>query len=461
MTFPAAILLLAGSLRALPPKLPEFKPLDFKPPQGARVALANGMILYLLEDHELPVIQGSALVRTGTIRDPSGKTGLAALVGRTMRSAGSKRFPADAMNETLESLGASVETGMGQESGSAGFWCLAKDLDQVLEIFADVLMHPAFETEKVEVERQKMLEEVRRRNDDPRQIARREAPRMLYGPDHPYGRRTEEATIKAVSIGDLRAFHERFLVPGGVSLALSGDFRSAELGEKVREAFQAWPARAPEPPAFPEVAAVNERRVFLVPKEVTQAAIRVVQFGFPRHHPDHFAFEVMNDILGGNAFISRLFTEVRSRKGLAYSVGSFFTEPSVAGMIGAGVGTKNETAFQATEEVLGQASRMRAEPVKPEEFSLAVETLTQSFVFNYETPSQIIQQRMSLDFFGFPPGYLDTYLDKVRSVTPADVQRVAKAWLDPDRMIVFVVGDPGKFDKALDGLGPVVRREAD
>jgi len=271
MTFPAAILLLAGSLRALPPKLPEFKPLDFKPPQGARVALANGMILYLLEDHELPVIQGSALVRTGTIRDPSGKTGLAALVGRTMRSAGSKRFPADAMNETLESLGASVETGMGQESGSAGFWCLAKDLDQVLEIFADVLMHPAFETEKVEVERQKMLEEVRRRNDDPRQIARREAPRMLYGPDHPYGRRTEEATIKAVSIGDLRAFHERFLVPGGVSLALSGDFRSAELGEKVREAFQAWPARAPEPPAFPEVAAVNERRVFLVPKEVTQA----------------------------------------------------------------------------------------------------------------------------------------------------------------------------------------------
>jgi zinc protease len=452
----ALVLTLGGAANANPPKLPAFPPLMFNPPKGVRVALPNGMLLYLLEDHELPLIQATALIRTGTVYDPADKIGLAELAARSMRAGGSKHYPADDMNARLEHLAAAVETGMGLEAGTAGFSCLSKDLDTTLDVFADVLLHPAFEKSKVELERQKMLEGIRRRNDDPRDIARRESRRMLYGADSPWGWRTEAKTVEAVTLEDLKAFHAKYYAPDTLAVAVAGDFNAKQLVAKFHNAFggrEASEAKPTQPPAAPS--APSARSVYLVDKDITQAAVRLVQFGFPRHHADHFAYEVMNDILGGNAFVSRLFSEVRSRQGLAYYAGSYFAEWGGTGLIGTALGTKNETLDRAVEETLRQIERMKTEPVTAAELKLAEDSIANSFVFNFRTPFDIISQRMSLDYYGYPADYLDTYIDKIRAVTAADVQRVAKEWLHPEQMLLYVVGDPKSFDKPLDAFGPV------
>jgi predicted Zn-dependent peptidase len=447
---------------ANPPKLAPFPPLEFHPPKGVRVALANGMLLYLLEDHSVPLIRASALIRTGGVYDPEGKIGLADLAGRTMRSGGSQKYPADKMNELLEHLAASVETGMGLESGSAGFSCLSKDLDQTLDVFADVLLHPAFEKEKVEVERNKFLEALRRRDDDPREIARRESRRMLFGAGSPWGWRAEASTVKAVTIEDLKAFHAKYYRPSTISVAVAGDFDADTLIAKFKKAFGESPSaeakKLEAPPAPPGPAA---RKVYLVDKPITQAAVRMVQFGFPRHDPDHFAYEVMNDILGGNPFISRLFSEVRSRQGLAYYAGSGFSEWTDTGMIMAAAGTKNETVVTTVSAIEKQIERMKNAPVTPEELKVAEDSIANSFVFNFTTPSQIISQRMSLDYYGYPADWLETYISKIRAVTAADVQRVAQRRLTPDSMLIYVVGDPKAFEKPLDEFGTVTKLKAE
>jgi len=441
--------------------VPEPPPLKFQPPKGERHVLDNGIVIYLLEDHELPLIHGQALVRTGTIADPKGKGGLAALTGKVLRSGGSRKYDADQINETLEFLGASVETGMDLENGWASFTCLSRHLDTVLPIFADVLREPAFRQDKLEVDRQQMLEAIRRRNDDPREIARREARRLLFGPDHPYGRRYEAAEVESITREDLVEFHKTYFQPQALVLSIAGDFQAATLLAALQGLFGDWTAASPASIPQPAPAASRGRKVTLLSKDnVTQTSFRVVQTALKRHEADHFSFEVMNDILGGNSFVSRLFTDIRSRKGLAYGVGSLFAEWAQAGYFAAACGTRNENAPQALAEILRHIRAIRETPVSASELATAKNSIINSFIFNYQTPAQIINQRASLEYFGFPPDYLDTYVDKIRMVDEQAVLAAARKWLKPDDSLILVVG-PSALKKELEAYGTVEVRPPD
>jgi zinc protease len=365
------------------------------------------------------------------------------------------------MNETLEFLGASVETGMEPEEGSASFECLSRDLDTVLPMFADVLREPAFREDKFQVAKQQLLEDLRRRNDEPRNIARREARRALFGPDHPYGRRYEPATVEKIVREDLVSFHKRFFKPRAVTLALSGDFEVKEMLAKLEGTFGDWEDAAPEPlPAVPAGKAPGRKVVLIAKDNITQTTFRVVEYGLKRHDPDHFAFEVANDVLGGNSFVSRLFTDIRSRQGLAYSVGSFFSEWKEGGMFGAACGTRNENAIKALRAILGEILDLRERPVSASELEVAKNSTINSFIFHYQTPLQIIAERAELEYFGYPGDYLDTYLDHVHAVDSAAALAASKKWLHPDEALILLVG-PSSLKKDLEAFGTVEVRQPD
>jgi len=456
--FWAALLALAivGPTGAIPPQGLTFPPLEFSPPEVEKVTLDNGLILYLLEDHELPLIDLSARIGTGSVYEPADKVGLASLFGAVLRTGGTTTRSPEEINEQLEFIAASVETGMAQEYGTARMSTLAKDLDQALEIFADVLRHPAFREDQIQLQKQQMLEAIRRRNDQASDIVGREFRKLIYGRDHPYGWHTEVETVLNITREDLLAWHAKYYHPNNVRLALSGDFDRDAMIAKIEAAFQGW---EPAEIHFPDVAPVPRRfqkSVHYIPKAINQSHIWLGHLGIERRNlTDRYPLEVMNFILGGSGFTSRLVNEVRTKRGLAYVTGSYYTISDQPGLLVALSQTREDATAQAIEVMLDVLRQIRAEPVSDEEIRVAKDSLINSYVFNYASSHQIVSDKMVFDYFHYPEDYLATYPDKIAAVTKEDVQRVAQQYLHPDEATLLVVGRAEGFDKPLSTFGEV------
>lgn len=428
------------------------------PKLGVDVAvdtLDNGMVLFMMEDHRLPVLNIRAMIRTGSIYEPAGKRGLADITGTVMRTGGTETLVPDSLNAELEYLAASVETWIGDESGGARLNCMSKDTDRGLTIFADVLMNPAFRQEKIDLEKDQIKESIRRRNDSPGSICSREFFHLLYE-DHPYGSILEWETVDAITRDDLVAFHDRYFAPNNVWLGITGDFDMEEMKAKIAEAFAGWKKEEID---FPQVADLEREfnpGVYLIDRELTQSNIRFGKLGVDQYNPDRFAIAVMNYILGGGSFTSRMTTEVRSNMGLAYSVGSSFSTGSKdLGSFYAYCQTKTETTHKAIAEMVRQIELIQDEKVTDDELNGAKDSYINRFVFNFTDPSSIVAQLMNLEYDNMPRDFYENYLDNVRSVTKDDVQRVARKYLDPANMTFLVVGDTENFDSPLDEFGEV------
>jgi zinc protease len=452
-----AVLLSAPVARAQvhPSELPPPGPLKYAPPKVERVSLRNGMEVFLLEDHELPLCSVTAVIRTGSIYDPPEKAGLAGLVGTVMRTGGTKTRTGDELDEEVEFLAASVETGMSEESGTASLSVLSKDLDRGLEILADVLIRPAFPQDKLDLARAQVLEGIRRRYDNPAEIARWEFRKIVYGKESPWARRPTTETVSRITREDLVAFHRDFYRPNGTMLGISGDFRKSDLIPRLERAFSSW-----EPAAvrLPDVQRRNPGfapGVYLIAKDVSQSTIRIGHSGIDRHSPDQYAVAVMNEIFGAGTFTSRLGTEVRSNQGLAYSVGGSLLDGVNGGMFLAVCQTKAETTARAVAVMEEVISKMRTDPVLEREMEDARNSLINSFVFRYASPAQIVNQKVSLRYDGYPDDYLETYIEHIRKVAPEDVLRVARQYIRPDGLAVLVLGKPEKFDRPMTDFGPV------
>ena len=327
----------------------KYKPIEFTPPKPERLVLDNGMVLYLLEDHDLPVFRVSARFRTGAIYEPGEKAGLANLVGNVMRRGGTKSRPSEQINEELEFIAASVETQISRESGSASLSAMKKDIDKGLEIYADVLMDPAFPEEMIRKEKDEILEEIRRENDSPRQMVFREFRKILYKADHPYSRKINgyKETIESITRDDMIAFHTKYFHPNNVIMGISGDFDSKEIVEKIKAVFAEWKNAEIK---FPEVPAVEKdfkRSVNYIYKDVNQATVVFGHIGINRLNKDYFPIKIMNFILGGGSFTSRIPSKVRSDEGLAYSAYSAFHTPRDLGFFFASCQTKSESTVKA------------------------------------------------------------------------------------------------------------------
>ncbi len=439
------------------PRTMTFPPLSFEIPKAERVQLKNGMIVYMLENHELPLVNVTAYVKTGSIYDPADKTGLAGITGEVMRSGGTQAIPPDRLDAELEFMASSIETSIGPESGSANFSCLTKNLDRTMELFAQVLMHPAFDEERLNVAKNGAIDALRRQNDDPKAVADRELGKAVYA-GHPLGRYPTIASISAITRDDLVAFHRRYFRPEGMILAVSGDFDRKAFLASLEKDFAGWEPPAEPLPAVGEPVAVKPA-ILYAPKDVSQTVIRMGHLGITKDNPDLYAIRVMDYILGGG-FTSRLTTEIRSNLGLAYNVYSYFdVGRQFTGTFRADTETKTDTTVQVIGLMKKIIAGMTKKPVSDQELKLAKDYIINSFVFGFTKPEMVVTQRARLEFFGYPEGYLENYRKKIAKVTKEDVLRVAKKYLQPEKLTIVVVGDGAKFDKPLSTLGKV--REID
>ncbi len=436
-----------------------FEPIQFKPPVPQKHELSNGMVLYLLEDHELPVFDISGLVRTGTIYDSSDKVGLASIFASVMRTGGTISQEPDALNEELESMAASVEVGMSPEYGSVSLSTMAEDIEKGLEIFADVLRNPAFREDKLELRKQQAIEAIRRRNDDPIQLAWRNFSEILYGKDHPFGWYAEIEHVESITVDDLKAFHAKYYHPNNMMLAITGDFDTNTLIAQLEKVFEGWERAEIN---FPVILAVDNNpkpSVNHISKDLPQTTMLIGHFGIKRtpDFPDFFALRVMNDILGEGGFTSRLMMEVREKHGLAYMVGSFMQTSlySNPGEWFAYSQTRAEKTAEAISLIISIIRDIRETPVSDDELQRTKDSLINSFVFGFESSSQIAFQQMILDYRGFAPDFLETFTDNIAKVTAADVQAVAQKYLHPDALTIVTVGNQDNFDRPLSEFGEI------
>ena len=427
----------------------------FKPQQPKRLELSNGLVIFLQEDHELPLIDGTARIRGGSVNEPKDKTGLTDIYGEVWRTGGTKTRTGDQLDDFLEVRAAKVETGGGPDSTTISFSCLKGDLDDVFKAFVDVLQNPEFRAEKIEIAQKGEDDGISRRNDEVSEIAHREAVKLAYGLNNPYARQPEYATIAAIKRQDLIDWHGKYVHPNNIILGISGDFDSAAMESRLRAAFDSWP----KGPALPK----NEVHYdpakpgyYLIPKEdVNQSNIRMVALGTTRDNPDYYAISVFNEAFGGG-FSSRLFNDIRTKRGLAYGVGggigANFGHP---GVLQVSMGTKSQSTIEAIQAVREDIDNLSKEPITDEEIQRAKDAILNAFIFRLDSPDKILGERMTYEYYGYPPDWLDKYQTEIKKVTAADVNRVASKYLHKDQLAVLVVGNTKDFDKPLSSLGAV------
>jgi zinc protease len=422
-----------------------------------RTVLDNGLILFLMEDSELPLITAHALIRTGSIYDSKKDQALAGITGTVMRTGGTKSYSADSLNAILEFIAGSIECGIGNESGYAGLSVMSKDIDLGLELFNEVLRYPVFDSAKIELEKSQIKEAIRRRNDHPGSIISREFQHLLYG-DHPYGSIIEWDEVEPITRDELVAYHDKYYHPNNIMMAFSGDFKTDDMIAKVKKVFGNWERQNIDFPAIPEVKYRFEPGVFIIDKDITQANIRVGQLGIRRNNPDKWAISLMNYILGGGSFTSRLTSRVRSDEGLAYSVrSSFSTGSRDYGLFYAYTQTKTATTERALELFFEEFKKIRNSLPTQEELRAAKESYINNFIFQFESAGEIVNRLMSLEYNDYPENYYSTYLDNIRAVTPEDIQRVARNYLHPDSMSIMIVADTTALSDDLSKFGEVTR----
>ena len=431
-----------------------YKEIDFNPPVPERFVLDNGMIVHFLPDYHLPVVTFDAIVRTGEVYVPAEKAGLASIAGRTLVTGGTKTMPPDVVDQRLEFRGIRLDGSIGDESGEFSVECLSKDVDTALTIFGELLQAPRFDSAKFQLAVDDALEAWRRRNDSPRGITSREFMKLIYG-NHPYGRTADDKSLNALTRADVVNLYKTYFVPGNVILAVSGDLTREQLDRLLKTHFGGWAKGTM--PTFPEVPAPTggEHGVFQIEKDINQTNLMFGHLGIDRHDPDRQALRVLNYILGGGGFTSRMMKQVRSDSGWAYSVGTRFTTANQPGVFYASCQTRSETTTKALALMEYIVDNLLKNGVTDEELATAKESILNSDVFKFVTPSQIVNSYAWQEYHGFPPDQMKQDVAAIRAVTKADVERVARAHLHPDQYTVLAVGPVGTYDPPLSKFGTV------
>ncbi len=421
-----------------------------------RVVLGNGLIVYLQEDHRLPLIDARVLIRTGSYYETADELGIADLTGNLLRRGGTKNYPPDELEERLDFLAANLNVSMGREQCMVSLNIMQKDTAEGLKILADLLRYPTFDEERLELAKQQTIHSLRSSNDSPGSILRREFARLLYTENHPGGRTPTIARIGQIGREDLVEFHRKYFHPNQIMIGLTGDFQRAEMLEQIHDYFGDWPQGTVNLPPLPRVNPVDQPGVFYVNKQVTQSNFWLGHWGTNRYNPDRFALDLMNDILGGSALNSRIGARVRNDEGLAYSVGTAFnTNQRDINFFIAAAQTKTESTVQAIESILDEIQKMKTTRISKNEFDTAKEMFLYSYVFRFTEPARSLGAVMGLEYEGLPADHLEKEFAGYQAVQAEDIERVGREYLQPEKLAIFIVGDFAPITEQAAGLGTI------
>ncbi|HYG77408.1 MAG TPA: pitrilysin family protein [Planctomycetota bacterium] len=427
---------------------PELK--SFNAPVAERFELANGMVVFLLEDHELPLLELSMTLRFGEIHEPAGTAGLADAAFTVMRSGGSEKYSGDKLDETLEDMAAELKMGAGTDSSSASLSCLKDNFDKGLDIFVDVLRRPAFPEDKLDLHLAQARTAISKRNDSPNSIVGREFKKALYGEKSPYAKVVEYAHLNKIDRAALQRFHSTYFHPNQFILGIVGDFKKAEMLQKVKAAFESWPKQNVALPAVQPIDPAHKKKVLFVDRpKINQTTFTMGHvLDLRRNSKEYPAIQVLNDVLSGS-MSARMFTEVRTKKGLAYSVWGYaninYDRP---GTFACTALTRNEQALESVDAVREEVVRIREKGITAEELEGSRERILNSFVFNFDSPSKIINRQITYELYGYPMDFAEKLLESIKKVTVDDVNKAAKKFLDPDKMVLLGVGNTSGLDES-------------
>jgi zinc protease len=427
----------------------------FHPAQPKRIELSNGMVIFLQEDHELPLINGSARIRGGSHDEPAGKVGLANIFGKVWRTGGTKTQTGDELDDFLEVRAAKVETGGGPDSTSISLSCLKGDFDDVFRVFADVLQNPEFRADKLDLAQKQAYDAISRRNDNIGQITQHESAKLAYGVSNPYARQPEYATIAAITRQDLLDWHQKYVQPNHIILGFSGDFDSAAMETKLRGAFESWPKGSNSPETEVSYDPAKPGYYQISKEDVNQTSIQMISLGTTRNNPDYYAIAVFNEAFGGG-FSSRLFNDIRTKRGLAYAVGGGIgTNFGHPGVLDFAAATKSQSTVETIRALDEAINNLNQNPITENEIRQAKDAILNAFIFRLDSPDKVLAERMTYEFYGYPADWLDKLPAEIQKVTASDVKRVAEKYVHRDRLAVLVVGNTSQFDKPLASLGVV------
>ncbi len=430
----------SSSIPAHPSKI-KFQPLDWTVPLGSpyRTELKNGLITYIAEDQTLPLVKIVLYIRSGSLLDPASKEGLASLMTKLMRTGGTSKYPADTLNELIDQYAmqfgiSATET---QISFSASF--LSEYTEKALDIMEQLIFHPVFNLKEFEKEQKIMIQNIQHRFDDPAPTLRAAYQKQLYAGEVS-SRFATEASVKNISREDLVGLHKKTFVTPKMILSLAGNFNRDSMLTRIEKIFP--PSTQVPNDSFPQIAIKPKFKCLLVQKPLSQAYVRLGLPLFKRPHPDYYSMSLLNEILGGGGFISRLGAKIRSDAGLTYSIysnaesnyiypGTFYIE----------FFTKNASFSQAVALIIEEVQKVISEEVTELELENAKASLTGSLPSMFRSPFDIVSTYAWNEYYKRDPDHFKVYEEKLRKVTREDLLRVAKQYLTPDNFTYTVVGD--------------------
>jgi len=443
LLFTVLLLVSLGFTQVQKPSDLKFPPLKYEPPhpKDFRTEFANGLRGYIQEDHNLPLFNITAIINFGGLYVPKDKVGLDSVMNETLIKGGTKTREGSDIEDRINFIGGSLNFRASEWGSTLSLSVLSEDIDEGLELFFDVLMNPEFREDPLNLAKASLIQRLRQANDQPSGVLSREYERLLYG-DHPLTWEPTQATYEDITGADLKVIHAQFFFPKNIILAVSGDFKQADLKAKINKMVSGWKNKRLNIPSFSKKFPQPEPGVYFIQMRTNQGYISIGHLGLEETNPDYYAVQVMNFILGGGSFTSRITMKVRSDEGLSYNQGSRFRYRwGFPGTFSGYVQTKSSTVGYAISLILDEFNRIRKEPVSNAEMDTAINYYLESFSNSFQSPQSTMSSFAYLEMSEEPMDYYKTYRDKIKAVTKARVQEVANKYIHPDIAVIMIAGD--------------------
>jgi zinc protease len=436
--------------RTKPPELGA--PPTMKLPAIEHFKLSNGLPVVLMEKHQVPLVEVELIVRGGSVNDPNDKIGLASMTTAMMEEGAGTRNSME-LADAIDFLGANISAYSGWHTSGVSMFTPLSKLDDALVLFGDMCLRPTFPKEELERNRKERLTTLMQWHDEPRAIASVQFSKTLFGNDHPYGKPTigNEKCIRAFKVEDLKKFHQTYFRADNAKIVVVGDITASLILPKLESIFSRWEGGKAEQQSFPNAEQVKERAIYLIDKPgAAQSEIRIGRIGVERMTEDYYALRVMNTIFGGS-FTSRLNQNLREQHGYTYGASSNFDFRVMPGPFLAGSAVQTAITDSALIEFMKELNGI-LEAVPDEELNRAKNYLTLRYPENFQTVGQIANQLAEVVNYNLPDDYFNNYTKNILAVTKEDVQRVAKKYIDPEKIAIIIVGDRKLIEDKIKAL---------